>query len=55
MLRVGIYRPVGVLTANHVVTHTIIGQIIDTNGVGVNSAQFILRVFSGPQRRTSRS
>jgi len=35
ILRVGIYRPVGVPTANHVVTHTFMGRTIYTNGVGV--------------------
>ena len=37
MLRVGIYRPVGVPTANHAVMHTFMGRTIYTNGVGIDS------------------
>ena len=42
MLRVGIYCPVGVPTANHAVKHTFIGRTIYTNGVGITLLVYYL-------------
>ena len=48
MLRVGIFRPVGVPTANHAVMHTFMGRIVYTTAwVSILSCPFA-QVISGP-------
>ena len=50
MLRVGIYRPVGVPTANHAVMHTFMGHTIYTNGVGVTLFVHYHRLWKASNR-----
>jgi len=48
MLRVGIYRPVSVQRANHVLTHAL-GVFKYTNGVGITLSCSSVQVFLGPK------
>jgi hypothetical protein len=45
VLRVGIYRPVGVPKANHAFKHAFTGVLIYTDSVGINSALSICGGF----------